>query len=436
MFSLVLLLNIPVTILRSVRNTLAVVELGSGAHVIPYFEFLGVLPASLLMTWVLTRLLNRFSIRKTFMITIFVFISFFILFSCVYYPLFKSEMNKTFSLLSFYVMAELWKPALIVILFWGFMNSRVPLTEARILYPSIILGGTFGSSLSGPIISWCTSETSWNMLALSQDPWTHALMTMMMLIAFVGIAAAFLFARLSQLLAQNEWEETKERMSLKESIPFCLKHSSLKILAWIVIADYIAYSLGELVFLDILKLKFPDSCAYCNYLGTISSGSSILTILSALLITPFLLKHYGWTVAALATPCCLLLTETAFFVFLRGENLLGINEGLWINIVVFLGSLQYCLCRAAKYTLFDTTKELAFVHMAHDEKMKGKLVIDGITSKVGRGGSSALNIFLIMASGSVQGSSLAAGIIAIGVTLGWIVQASNLGSQFKRKHAD
>lgn len=46
MFNIFLLLNLNFTILRSLRNTLAVIDLGSGAHFIPVFELFGAMPAT------------------------------------------------------------------------------------------------------------------------------------------------------------------------------------------------------------------------------------------------------------------------------------------------------------------------------------------------------------------------------------------------------
>jgi ATP/ADP translocase len=77
MFSITMLLNINFTILKSVRNTLAVVDLGIGASTIPIFELFGALPCSILMTWGLS-LLMRISIHKVFLIAMAIFLGFFV----------------------------------------------------------------------------------------------------------------------------------------------------------------------------------------------------------------------------------------------------------------------------------------------------------------------------------------------------------------------
>ncbi len=87
MFGIVSLLNVNYNILRSARNALVIADLGSGgAGSIPLFELIGTLPAAVIMVYVLTRLLNRFSIYKVFLIVLTIFLSFFLLFALFIYP--------------------------------------------------------------------------------------------------------------------------------------------------------------------------------------------------------------------------------------------------------------------------------------------------------------------------------------------------------------
>ena len=220
-------------------------------------------------------------------------------------------------------------------------------------------------------------------------------------------------------------------ISLKESLLVSFQSPPLRLLSWIVIADYIAYSLGEVIFLDVAKLRFPDANDYCNYMGSLALWTGILTFISSLFITPFILKRCRWVVASLITPFCLLITEGLFFIFLRGKATscmwFGWTETEWVGVALFLGSLQYCLCRGAKYTLFDSSKELAFILLPDFQRMKGKLVVDGISARVGRGGAAILSMSLIKLSGGVIASAYLSGFIAIGMALSWLISTFKLG---------
>src|SRR5262249_7037543 len=150
------------------------------------------------------------------------------------------------------------------------------------------------------------------------------------------------------------------------------------------LADYIAYSLGEVIFLDVLKKKYSSPCDYCAFLGNLSSWSSALTIIFAL-IAPVFLRKYRWVVSALILPLSLLVIEGLFFIFLRSQrltmNLFGWSDLRWIHAVILLGSMHFSVCRALKYTFFDASKELAFVFLPREQKVKGKLIIDGICTR-------------------------------------------------------
>ena len=402
MFSIVCLLNVNYAVLRSARNALTVADLGGGASAIPWFELCGTMPGALLMTFILSWLLNRYSIQKIFFMTLSVFVVFFLFFSFLIYPLMpilKSSfwappwvgelIPKFFSML-FFTMAELWKIALLTVLFWGFVNQYIRMEDAKRYYAPLMLGASIGTVLAAPLISLCTSDF------LSQQSWGRSLSLMTLAIAIISCAIAWLFARLSRYFAEPIEQITappppsSEPLSVWESLRVCLQSPYLMLLGWMTIADYIAYALGEVIFFDILKQKFPDPREYCDFMGRLSLWNGILTAISAVFITPFVLQRCRWVVASLITPACLLITEMAFFCTLWSPALTG-----KLDLLVLFGSLFFCLVRAAKYTLFDTSKEISFLLLPPLEKIQGKLVIDGICARVGRGSASFVSLMLI-----------------------------------------
>ncbi len=318
-------------------------------------------------------------------------------------------------------MAELWKIALLTLLFWGLINEYVPLAQAKKYYAPLMLGGSVGTIVAGPIVLLCTSN--W----VSNQSWSQSLTWMMFMTALVGIGIGYLYSRLWRKLSQQNKQEgvekeEKESLSLWESIQACLRSRYLLLLAWLTVADYIAYTLGEVVFLDILKQKFPDPRDYCDYMGVLSFWNGVLTAFSALVITPYLLLRSRWVIASLVTPVCLLVTEGAFFI------------ALWhpmtthnIDLLVLLGTLFFCLVRAAKYTLFDTSKEISFISLSALEKMQGKLVIDGMCSRLGRGSASITSLLLIQCCGGVLASASIVGLLSIAIAISCVISTFKLG---------
>lgn len=449
MLGIVCLLNVNYAILRSARNALAVTDLGGGASSIPWFELCGTMPGAVLMTFGLTWLLNRYSIHRVFYITLISFVSFFLIFACIIYPLLPTlktmilphskavaSFVPIFASLIYFVMAELWKIALFTILFWGLVNQYLPLENAKWFYGPLILGSSIGTMLGGgPIVSFCTS--SW----ASQNSWGQSLFLLMVMVALISILTAWMFSALckkfsdnrplsasSSASSNNQDKEKESPLSIWESIRICCQSRYLLLLAWVTIADYIAYALGELVFFDILKQKFPDPRDYCYFMGQLSLWNGILAGFFSLVVTPYLLKRCRWVVASLATPLCLLITEGAFFGALWHPSLTSNLE-----LLVILGTIFFCLVRAVKYTLFDTSKEISFLLLPPLEKMQGKLVVDGMCARLGRGSGSLLSLFLIQVCGSVTATVPLAGGIAIAIAFTCALATSKLGILVEEK---
>jgi AAA family ATP:ADP antiporter len=102
-----------------------------------------------------------------------------------------------------------------------------------------------------------------------------------------------------------------------------------------------------------------------------------------------------------------------------------------LAISVFFGSLQNVLTRAAKYTVFDSTKEMAFIPLSEENKLKGKSAIDGIASRLGKSGSSfIMQILLMIFSTTVACSPIIAVILLLLIPF-WITAISSVNKKFQ-----
>lgn len=427
------------------RNALVVADTGGSAAFIPYFELFGTFPASILLTWAISRLMRFFSFRFIFSTTMLFFLTFFLLFAFVIYPhreaiqtLLEHKLGLLFGLdrfrvvfthwpdMLFYIMSELWKVALLSVVFWGFLNQHLSLEQAKRFYPPLLLGSSIGPILAGPITVFCTSIFSWNALHLSDLRWQHSLYMLTFFLVLCGLVTLvgfyFLFKKFQGAFPKQSQEslsvETKEPfskrlLSLSSSLRYLMKSKYLQALFLIVIAEYVCYALGELIFLEILKTQYPSPAEYCQYMGSLSFWMGILTAFSALFLTPVLLQSQRYTTTALVTPVIMVVVNLAFFLSIYLGKIGAFSLASPLIFAVILGSLHFCIGRAAKYTLFDTIKELAFIPLDHEGQIKGKLIIDGIGSRMGRGTSSLLSIVLFLILGGPTESAFAVGILAV-----------------------
>lgn len=445
MFSIVTLININFNILRSMRNALVVADTGGSAAYIPYFELFGTFPASICLTWVLSRLMRKCSFHFIFTMTMLFFLCFFVGFAFWVYP-HRQEIHALLDRfwitthwpdMIFYVMSELWKVALLSVIFWGFLNQNLLLDQAKRFYPPLLLGSSIGAILSGPITVFCTSIFTWNQYPLSAHRWQHSLYLLTIFLLLSGLATIgafhFLFKRLPKQSRIADLPPpkpfAKQLLSLSSSIRYLLQSRYLSSLFLIVIAEYVCYALGELIFLEILKTKYPTPAEYCQYMGSLSFWMGILTAISALFITPYVLQTCRWRHTVLATPILMIIITFAFFFIVQCNQF-----GLFAGFAVLLGSTHFCIARSMKNTLFDTIKELAFIPLDQEGQMKGKLIIDGIGSRMGRGASSLLSILLLLSLGGVGESALFAGILAITFALISIPAARFIGYELDKSN--
>src|SRR6185295_16803334 len=104
-----------------------------------------------------------------------------------------------------------------------------------------------------------------------------------------------------------------------------------------------------------------------------------------------------------------------------------------VALAVFLGTTQNCFSKAAKYSVFDTTKEMAFIPLEPEHKLKGKAAIDGIGSRLGKSGSSCIHQGLYIIFCSLSASAPYVALVLLVVIGLWMAAVFSLGRQFEAK---
>jgi ATP:ADP antiporter, AAA family len=225
---------------------------------------------------------------------------------------------------------------------------------------------------------------------------------------------------------------SRRLLSLSSSLRYLMKSPFLSSLFLIVIAEYVCYALGELIFLETLKSKYPFPSDYCQYMGSLSFWMGIITAFSALFLTPYLLQTYRWSRTVLITPILMVIITFAFFFVIFCEKIGRFIGPSPLTFAVVLGSIHFCIGRSVKYTLFDAIKELAFIPLNPEAQVKGKLIIDGIGSRLGRGTSSLLSIILFLLMGGAGESAIFAGILAISFALIMVPASRFIGRELEK----
>jgi AAA family ATP:ADP antiporter len=452
-------------ILRIMKDS--VVITASGAEVLPFIKVWGMLPMAILLTFGFTKLSNRYSQEQVFYMMTTSFLAFFGLFAFVLYPMrdsihphqmadqlelllpagFKGliSMFRYWTFTCFYILSELWSTIVMQILFWGFANEVTRIHEARRFYGIFGIGSNFAAIASGQAGVFFAQGNNYNpSIPFGNDAWEQTMMILILVIIGSGILTMWIFrwmnkhvltdASFDELRANKKAIKAKGRLSLKESFSYLSNSKYLLCIAVVVIAYNLVINLAELVWKDKLFQLYPLPIDFNTYTSKLHSIMGVVSTVTAFFMAAIIGK-FGWTRTALITPFIMLLTAVGFFGFLFFQETLLDVFVAWIGmtplaIAVFFGSMQNCLSKAAKYSVFDTTKEMAFIPLSHECKLRGKAAIDGVGSRLGKSGGSMIHQGLLMFLTTVSACLPYVAVIFVIIIVFWIMAAKSLGRQF------
>lgn len=463
------------TVLRDTKDAILVNAPGAGAESLAFAKGIGVTAAAVLFMILYTKAANIFKREGLFYVTALPFLLFFGLFPYFIYPFVDSLHmsldtihayqesyptvkwivplvgNWTYTL--FYILSELWGSAVLSLLFWQFANGITPVKEARRFYGMFGFLGNFGLLLSGPMIIYVSHSI--HGLGLSRNESTGLMLKYLM--AFVIVAGIVLLStfywmnrkvltdkRYYDPEAMGETKKKKAKLSMGESFKYILQSPYLGLIAMLVLAYGVSINLFEGVWKGQIKIAYPTEVEYNQVMGGLSTVTGGIAVI-LMLVGSNLLRFFSWRTCALITPAVLITGILVFFGVIYYNNGL-LPEGMKIvdaikqgvinkELIVFavgLGLFVNAFGKAVKYSLFDPTKEMAYIPLDQELKVKGKAAVDVIG---GRGGKS-LGSYVQMGLLTVfSGSALYQLVpiiapIAVGIVFLWILSVFGLSKRF------
>ncbi len=454
-------------ILRTMKDALVVTAKSSGAEVIPFIKVWVMFPSAVLMTFLFTRLSNRYSLEKVFYVMVTIFLAYFFVFAFVLYPIrdqlhlhaFADSMQlilpagckgfiamfRNWTFTTFYVMSELWGSVIIFLLFWGFANQVTKLNEAKRFYGLFGIGLNISGIIAGQASVYLCRQTYNPSLPFGTDAWEQSMMILVGIVLVCGVAALFIFRWLYHNVLVNEKDdspfalsckkEEKQKLSIRDSFAYLMRSPYLLCLALIVLSYNLVINLVEVVWKHQVRELYPNPSEFNMYMNEVTSLIGVIATLIAVFVSGQSVRKYGWTFTAMLTPVVLLLSSLGFFGFFflkegSGQLVTSILGFAPLTIVVFMGSLQNILSRAAKYTLFDSTKEMAFIPLSQECKVKGKAAIDGVCSRLGKSGGALIHQTLLLMFSTIPACAPFVAIILFGAIILWIAVTYVLGKKF------
>lgn len=454
------------TILRNSKDAL-VVSAG-GASVIPFLKGYIVFPASILFVLIYSKLVDTLKKEHVFYSVVSFFLIFYTLFAAVIYPnkeilhpspemiagLKESfpalvhfiSIFETWSFSLYYVCAELWGSSIVSLLFWQFANEITKTSEAKRFYAMFSLIANFSLIFAGGA-GKSFSNISKSLAGEGQDIWGYSINMIVASVVLAGLAIMFLYhwicknvltdPRFYDANQVKKSKKKKAKMSASDGFKFLFTNKYLGMIALLVLCYGISMNLVELLWKNQLKLAFPHPNDYNNFMGNLSIGTGIFTIIT-IILSKGIVEKFGWFLGAVITPVMILVTGCLFFACIFFSGLMEPVSAMFgmssLIMGVWIGTIQNILSKGVKYSLFDPTKEMAYIPLDEQSKTKGKAAVDVIGARLGKASGGYISSgLLIVTAGTVSDIAPYLSIFIVGVICVWIFAVKNLGSMYAAK---
>lgn len=446
-------------IMFSMKDTLIVTGEGSGAEVIPVLKGWIVLPAAVGVSLLYSKLANRYQRSTLFYGTIFSFLSFILLFSFVLYPNkdFLTPLEHSNNILNsigqnyshwvaiyrnwiftlFFVVAELWAPLVIFILFWGFCNQINLIEEAKRYYTLFIVAGDLGTLFTGPLIVYYSKKFSTANYIFTIQSLATCVTAFCLIIAFLHWWLVRYGLQNQDMKIDKITLKKKPKLTLVEGLKYIASSKYLRCIAVMVVGYGLAINVIEVTWKANALILYPNSGDYQAFVGKVTTLIGLISLLTAFFLSGNMIRKIGWRFSAKIPPITLGITGSIFFALLMLKNSFAWDffGAQTLLVIVFFGAFQNIMSKTVKYSFFDPTKEMAFIPLDEESKVKGKAAIDVVGSRLGKSGSAWIQLLLMQLAGTGSVLAITGFLLPVLVmtTIYWVFSVNTLDKEFSRK---
>lgn len=407
--------------LRSIKDSLVVPNIG--AEAISFLKLWLVLPATIIFTLIYAKLSNILNYKQLFYLIISSFLLVFFLFTyllfpnqdfyhpsqklinqlIISYPNFKwfLYIAGKWSYALMYIFCELWSVVIINLLFWQFANNIFDTDSAKRFYPFLGVIGNLGMILAGSVLvnysdfSLITDQQLLiNYASDNQIQCNMVLKPVINTILLAGFLAICLYYYINEyVLSHLNWVKLdnkikaakKTSLSIRQSINLLLKSRYIGHIVLLILCYGLVINILEGPWKYRITQLYPNTIDYLNFMGKFNIWMGISSVIF-MIIGSNILRYTSWLCSALITPLMLFCTGFIFFLFIILATKFSIFDDHTkpIYFAVIIGAIQNILSKSTKYSLFDSTKEMAYIPLSLELRTKGKAAVEVIGLKFGK----------------------------------------------------
>ncbi|KAJ6645052.1 RNA polymerase sigma factor RpoD [Pseudolycoriella hygida] len=358
--------------LRSIKDGFVVTAIGPEA--IGFLKTYVVLPVAILAMVAYVKLCDILKQENVFYAVTGFFIAYFVLFTLVLYPypdlvhpsadtidLLSNEYPNLkwfiriigkWSFATFYAMAELWGSMMLSLLFWQFANQITKTEEAKRFYSMFGMLANLSLPVTAVILSYFLSKE--NQIVAKDLKFVPLLIIMI----FSSLVVIFLYRWMNKNVLTDPSLYIPTNKAVKK-----------RLIALLVLSYGVSVNLVEGVWKSKIQQLYPTKEEYTMYMGQFQAWQGFTAILF-MIVGSNILRRVSWLTAAMITPAMMLITG----LFASGP----------LAAAVMIGTVQNVLSKATKYSLFDATKNMAYIPLDKDLRVKGQAAVEVIGGFGGR----------------------------------------------------
>ncbi|MEQ9115413.1 MAG: Npt1/Npt2 family nucleotide transporter [Rickettsiales bacterium] len=460
--------------LRSIKDSLVVPNIG--AEAINFIKFYCVVPTAIIFMVVYAKMTNVMRAPKIFYILCMFFLAFFLLFAFVFYPnqeFFHPDQSKISSLENskinfmlfsidaahfkwflriyskwtyalFYIIAELWGSAMLMLSFWQFANHITSTSQAKRFYPMFGFLGNIALIIAGGVIKYLAviQKNMSGINVISDSGMMIKTMLTFMSLSIIVIMWLYNYMQVEVLTDSKYFskprKKTKPKLSIVESFKVIFSSKYLGYIVVLVFCYGMSINLVEGPWKSKVRELYPNTNDYAYFMGSLNQYTGLASMIFMIIGANFL-RRFSWSKGAIITPLIIFFTGLGFFSFVVFDELVFSYVAIFmminpVFIAVYIGTIQNVLSKGIKYAFFDPTKEMAYIPIDDELKTKGKAAVDVVGARLAKsfGAFIQASIFSVFPSANYNEITPYLMVVFVIICFVWLLDVNFLNREYKK----